>query len=113
MVPTAPQIVAGIDAGGTSVKLGIATADGTLLAHDRVATTTPEATIAAAAAQIQTMVADHGGTLTKLGIAAFGPLDIDPSSKTYGSILTTTKAGWSNINIQRDFADALGGRRGD
>ncbi len=103
-----PPIVAGIDAGGTSFKLGIATADGTLLAHDRVATTTPEATITAVATLIKTMVADQSGMLTGLGIAAFGPLDIDPGSKTYGSILKTTKPGWSDVDLRRRFATALG-----
>lgn len=34
-----------------------------------------------------------------LGIAAFGPLDINKASDTYGFITTTPKKGWQNFNL--------------
>jgi fructokinase len=39
-----------------------------------------------------------------LGIAAFGPLDPNPASPTYGRITSTPKPGWANI----DFAGPVG-----
>ena len=34
-----------------------------------------------------------------LGVACFGPLDLHPSSPTYGFIATTPKPGWRNTDV--------------
>ncbi|EQB12723.1 hypothetical protein RLDS_18290 [Sphingobium lactosutens DS20] len=34
-----------------------------------------------------------------LGIAAFGPIDINPTSPAYGRVLTTPKRGWPGTNL--------------
>jgi fructokinase len=39
------------------------------------------------------------GSLRALGIASFGPVDLDPGSPTYGSITSTPKPGWRNVDI--------------
>jgi fructokinase len=39
------------------------------------------------------------GPLDAIGVAAFGPLDPDPASPTYGYITTTPKPGWANANF--------------
>ena len=39
-----------------------------------------------------------------IGIASFGPVDLDPASPTYGHITWTPKLAWRNF----DFADAIG-----
>src|SRR3546814_18221276 len=41
-----------------------------------------------------------------LGIASFGPLDLDPSSPRYGRIVHTPKPGWN----QAFLADLAGGK---
>ncbi len=45
----------------------------------------------------------HRGDPAAIGIAAFGPLDPDPASPTYGHITTTPKEGWAHT----DFVGAL------
>lgn len=40
---------------------------------------------------------EHG--LDALGIASFGPIDVDPGSATYGHILATPKPGWAGADI--------------
>jgi len=39
------------------------------------------------------------GAFTGLGVASFGPVDLDKSSPGYGRITTTPKAGWQNADI--------------
>jgi fructokinase len=38
-------------------------------------------------------------TISAMGIGAFGPVDPDLKSETYGCITTTPKKGWNNYNI--------------
>ena len=39
------------------------------------------------------------GTLQAIGIASFGPVDLNDASPTYGYITSTPKAGWRNTDI--------------
>lgn len=101
-------LIAGIDAGGTSFKCGLASKDGKLIASKRFATTTPEQVITACAHYLKSEAAARGGKLVSLGIAAFGPLDVDPLSPDYGTILKTPKPGWSGTRLKADFENLLG-----
>lgn len=42
------------------------------------------------------------------GIASFGPLDLNPTSHTYGFIKTTPKPGWSNTDVKGRIERELG-----
>ena len=42
-----------------------------------------------------TSAVPDGGRLAAVGMAAFGPLIVDPSSPDYGQVQATTKPGWS------------------
>src|SRR3546814_12082991 len=53
-------------------------------------TTTPDETLAAIRAVLRQW--DHEA----LGIASFGPLDLDPSSPRYGRIVHTLTPGWKH-----------------
>jgi fructokinase len=44
------------------------------------------------------------GALSAIGIAAFGPVDIDTRSPTWGRILATPKPGWSDISLAAPLA---------
>ncbi len=104
MVDTRHGFIAGIDAGGTTFKCGLAQPDGRIIAKQEIPTTQPAETIAACAAFLKAQGEKRGGPLLALGIASFGPVDIDPLSDTYGTILKTPKAGWSQTDLRRGFA---------
>jgi fructokinase len=50
------------------------------------------------AAWFQEQEVRHGG-LAALGVASFGPVDLDEKSPTYGFITTTPKPGWKNTDL--------------
>ena len=45
--------------------------------------------------------------LAGLAVGSFGPIDIDPNSKTYGFITTTPKQHWANVDIVGALRRAL------
>ncbi len=47
------------------------------------------------------------GRLRAIGIACFGPLDLDTQSPTYGFITTTPKKAWRNFDIVGPFRKAF------
>jgi len=44
------------------------------------------------------------GPIAALGIASFGPVDLDRTSRGYGSITSTAKPGWRNTDVVRRLA---------
>lgn len=72
------------------------------LVPHRIDTTTPEATLDAICSYFE------GKTIHALGVASFGPLDLDPSSRGYGSIVSTPKPGWSGTGIRSTLSQRLG-----
>ena len=67
------------------------------------ATTTPDETLARAAA----FFAGHG-ELAAIGVGCFGPLDLRAGSPTWGRITTTPKPDWSGTDVAGALARALG-----
>jgi len=47
------------------------------------------------------------GRLAAVGMAAFGPLIVDPDSADYGQMQATTKPGWQGSNLRRRLEDRL------
>jgi fructokinase len=83
-----------IEAGGTKFICAVGTGPEDLETVE-IPTTTPSATLDAAIAFFQPRRAE----LTAIGIASFGPVDLNPESWTYGYITSTPKAGWRNCDI--------------
>lgn len=104
---TSDSMIAAVDAGGTSFKCALVRGDGERLATWRIPTTTPQATLEACAAAFQREATARGLDLSALGIASFGPVDIDPASATYGTITGTAKPGWHGAPIGPALAKAL------
>jgi fructokinase len=88
----------GIEAGGTKWVCAIGTGPDDVRDSLTIPTTTPAETIAGAAR----FFSRH--RLAAVGVGSFGPIDVRPSSPTWGSITTTPKPGWTNT----DVAGALG-----
>ena len=86
---------AAIEAGGTKFRCGLADADGRWLAQTRIATGAPADTMAAMAGFFRGAAAQHG-PISGIGIASFGPIDINPHSADYGRF-TTTQIGRAHV----------------
>ena len=99
-------LYAGIEAGGTKFVCAVGSGPGDLRATARFPTTTPAETIGAAVDWIQGQTA--GEPLAAAGIAAFGPLDPDPASPSFGRITTTPKPGWAHTDLAGPIGRALG-----
>jgi len=63
-----------------------------------IPTTAPGPTLAAVAEFFERVRSKHG-ELAGIGIAAFGPVDLDTGSPTWGRILATPKPGWSDFSM--------------
>lgn len=82
--------IGAIEAGGTKFVCGIGNEQGII--EDRVSFPTgePERTLEQVIAYFEHNKVDS------IGIGTFGPIDIDPSSPSYGCVTTTPKPGWAN-----------------
>jgi len=91
-----------IEAGGTKFVCVVGSGPDDLRAETRFPTTTPAETIQQSIDFFRLQQAKHG-RLEAIGIASFGPVDLDRYSPTYGYITSTPKLGWANT----DFACAI------
>lgn len=96
------RLLAGIELGGTKCICVLGGPEN-VIAHERVPTTDPQTTFREIDAVLANWRRDHG-RFEALGIAAFGPLDLQPSSRTYGYITSTPKEGWQNVEVVGRFA---------
>jgi fructokinase len=92
-----------MEAGGTKFVCAIGSGPDDLESA-QIPTTSPEETLAAALAWFQ----PFAGRLEALGIASFGPVDLDHASPTWGHITSTPKEGWRNCDLAGVMGRALG-----
>ena len=90
-----------LEAGGTKMVCAIGNENGEILEHKSIPTTTPEETMPA----ILEYFKDK--EIASIGIACFGPIDLNKNSETYGYITSTPKIPWRNYNIVGAVKDAL------
>lgn len=88
-----------IEAGGTKFICAVGDHRGDLLMEARIATTEPARTFAAVFDFFRAAEAQLG-RLSGLGLAAFGPLELNRASPRYGHTLQTPKAHWSNVDLR-------------
>lgn len=100
------HVYAAIEAGGTKFVCALGTADGRLLERVRFPTRDPEATLHDALTFFRDTAQRHGAPRA-LGIAGFGPLELDPHSPRYGRLLRTPKLAWRDADLLAPFR-ALG-----
>lgn len=100
------DLIAGVEAGGTKILCAVADADGRVVAQKRIATGAPDQTFTAIADFYRQQRHDYGA-ITVGGIASFGPLDLDPVSRAYGSLTTTPKPGWSGTNMLARISEII------
>ncbi|HEV7612167.1 MAG TPA: ROK family protein [Steroidobacteraceae bacterium] len=100
---TEARFFGAVEAGGTKFVCAIGNDRGEILAQERFPTTDPLATLANVHAFLR-----HGGrslgTLAAIGVASFGPVELDPNSPRYGFIGRTPKAGWQGTDVAGSLA---------
>lgn len=95
--------IALIEAGGTKFIVGVSDASRRICARTRIDTTRPDETIPASIAWLRQQGRDYAA----VGIASFGPLDLDPASPSWGHITHTAKPHWSGADIAGPFEHAF------
>ena len=68
-----------------------------------IPTTTPEATLGAVISFFE-RIRKEAGAFAGIGVGAFGPVDIDPRSPTWGALLATPKPGWSGVSLVKPLS---------
>ncbi|ELR12036.1 ROK family protein, putative [Acanthamoeba castellanii str. Neff] len=102
--PTSELVFAGVEAGGTSFSVGLARGSAeSIFARANFPTTTPDETIGRVVAWLREQNAKT--PFHALGIASFGPVDLDRASPTYGYITTTPKPDWGNVDVLSRFSE--------
>ena len=86
---------AGIEAGGTKFVCVISNEEGKIIEKSIISTETPEITLP----RVIQFFKSFSNQLTSMGIGAFGPVDLHPSSPHYGKITHTPKLAWRNFNL--------------
>ncbi|WP_411827084.1 ROK family protein [Luteolibacter sp. AS25] len=98
-------MIAAMELGGTKTVVAIGGSDGELIEEYRYPTTKPEETLQRAVKWFS-----EKGVPEAIGIAAFGPVRINPDADDWGDILATPKAHWSGFSItnalKKAFPDA-------
>src|SRR5690349_1137952 len=98
------QYFGGIEAGGTKFVCGAGTGPERL---ERVEfpTTTPAETLHRAVHFFRSRALEN--SLSAIGIASFGPVDLHLHSPTFGHITSTPKEHWRNVDIVGEIHRAL------
>lgn len=95
--PPLARPLAGVELGGTKCVCTLATGPKDILDQRIVPTTQPEETLPAILSILREWGEQDG--FSALGLASFGPVDINPASPGYGHVLATPKPGWPDADI--------------
>ena len=93
----------GIEAGGTKFVCAVGSGPDDLRAEEHFPTTTPAETIGRAIEFFR-----QQEPVAAVGIASFGPVDLNPDSPTFGYVTTTPKPGWAHTDLPGAIRQALG-----
>jgi fructokinase len=95
---------AGVELGGTKCVAILAHGPSEIIARQTVPTTSPDETLGRLEEVLAVWASEH--ELAGLGIASFGPVDLDPRSAAYGSITSTPKPGWRDTQVRSRLQSA-------
>ncbi|MGD2059503.1 MAG: ROK family protein [Acidimicrobiia bacterium] len=90
-----------VELGGTKTDVAVGTSPQDMSEPHRIATTDPDETLSAVIDYL------HHQTVEAVGVASFGPLDLDPAGTRFGTMLSTPKPGWSGHPVHATLQAAL------
>jgi fructokinase len=99
------KLFGGIESGGTKFVCIVGNGPEQLIKEECFPTTTPRETIDRTIEFFRPYA--KSGELAAVGIASFGPLDLNQDSTTFGYITTTPKAGWNQIDLNGEIQRSL------
>ncbi|MEP1142397.1 MAG: ROK family protein [Henriciella sp.] len=93
----------GIEAGGTKFVCALGDARGQILQQITIPTSSPQETLSS----VFGFFRSQPQKVSAIGVGAFGPIDLNTESMSYGRILPTPKPGWTNTDIVGEISSAL------
>lgn len=99
------KLYGGIEAGGTKFVCIVGTGPNNVVAETTIPTTDPDQSIRSVVDFFNPYKLKK--QLMAVGIATFGPVDLDKISPTYGYITTTVKPKWGQVNLLGRVKHAL------
>jgi len=96
------SLYAGVELGGTKCICTLATGPDHIVEQSTIPTESPEQTLSAIIAVLTRWWQQWG--FNALGVASFGPIDLNPRSASYGRILATNKQRWSGTDVRGRIA---------
>ena len=96
-----------VEGGGTKFNCAVSDERGNILKRIQIPTTTPHQTLSSV---VEFFDAQQLGNqrISRMGVACFGPLDLNVYSVTFGQITSTPKPGWKNTALHAYFSKQLG-----
>ncbi|MFU8831701.1 MAG: ROK family protein [Wenzhouxiangella sp.] len=91
-------LLGGVEAGGTKFNCVVARGPDQVLERTTIPTGLPADTLAAVVEFFRHSARRHG-PLAAIGVASFGPVELDRASTDYGLITNTPKEHWSRVAI--------------
>lgn len=99
---SSPRRFAAIEAGGTKFTVGIGDGEGRLLRQAAFETQGPAQTFAEVSSWLDGEIA-RSGLVDAIGIASFGPIDVDRRSANWGRLGRTPKLLWQGVDVIGPF----------
>ena len=103
---TGERLYGGIEAGGTKFICALTSEPPRLEHQVTFSTTDPSSTLEQVRLFFEPFI--QQGMVASIGLAAFGPVEVNPFSPTYGYITATPKPGWRDTNILGELQRHLG-----
>lgn len=101
------EIFGAIELGGTKTICLVGKSATSIIEHIRFPTTTPRETISTCIEFFKKFEHASSSKLKAIGIASFGPIDVDTQSKRFGFMEKTPKKNWSHVDVLHQFKDEL------
>lgn len=101
------KIFGAVELGGTKITVIAAINLKTIISKKVFPTLSPKETLQDIIEFFKSVLIGDTYKYEAIGVGSFGPLDLNPESRTYGYITSTPKQGWQFINIKKEIESTL------